>query len=89
MSRYTNLGARPKEVSAEPYLGEFAFRHGRRKTNGVGRIAARVIEQLVVREPLPWHKLVNETRRCRWFGSAQAQAARGKRIGMMPSCSRF
>jgi hypothetical protein len=41
-------------------------------TNGVGRIAARVIEPFVVREPLPKHKLITETRRCRWFGSAQA-----------------
>ena len=39
----THAGAvRPKHLQA--YLDEFAFRHNRRKTNGVGRIAARVIE---------------------------------------------
>jgi hypothetical protein len=44
----THAGAvRPKHLQA--YLDEFAFRHNRRKTNGVGRIAARVIEQLVAR----------------------------------------
>ena len=70
----THAGAvRDKHLQA--YLDEFAFRHNRRKTNGVGRIAARVIEQLVAREPLPMHKLVNETRRCRWFGSNQVPAA--------------
>jgi ISXO2-like transposase domain len=47
----THAGAvPPKHLQA--YLDEFAFRHNRRKTNGVGRIAARVIEQLVARGPL-------------------------------------
>ena len=47
----THAGAvRAKHLQA--YLDEFAFRHNRRKTNGVGRIAARVIEQLVARPPL-------------------------------------
>ena len=37
----THAGAvRDKHLQA--YLDEFAFRHNRRKTNGVGRIAARV-----------------------------------------------
>jgi len=40
----THAGAvRDKHLQA--YLDEFAFRHNRRKTKGVGRIAARVIEQ--------------------------------------------
>ena len=40
----THAGAvGPKHLQA--YLDEFAFRHNRRKTNGVGRIAARVIER--------------------------------------------
>ena len=70
----THAGAvRDKHLQA--YLDEFTFRHNRRKTNGVGRIAARVIEQLVVREPLPMRTLIDETRRCRWFGSAQAMMA--------------
>lgn len=66
----THAGAvKPKHLQA--YLDEFAFRHNRRKTNGVGRIAARVIEQLVVLRPLPMRKIIDETTRCRWFTSAQ------------------
>jgi transposase-like protein len=70
----THAGAvRDKHLQA--YLDEFAFRHNRRNTKGVGRIAARVFEQLVAHEPLPMRTLVDETRRCRWFGSAQATPA--------------
>lgn len=70
----THAGAvRDKHLQA--YLDEFAFRHNRRKTNGVGRIAARVIENLVARGPLPMRKLIDETRRCRWFSSNQAAGA--------------
>jgi len=69
----THAGAvAPKYLQA--YLDEFAFRHNRRKTNGVGRIAARVIEQLVARQPLTMRSLIDDTRRCRWFRSAQATA---------------
>ena len=70
----THAGAvRAKHLQA--YLDEFAFRHNRRKTNGVGLIAARVIENLVASGPLPMRKLIDETRRCRWFGSNQAAVA--------------
>jgi transposase-like protein len=66
----THAGAvRPKHLQA--YLDEFAFRHNRRKTNGVGRIAARVIEQLVARGPLPMRTIIDQTTRCRWFTSHQ------------------
>jgi hypothetical protein len=66
----TQAGAvRPKHLHA--YLDEFAFRHNRRKTNGVGRIAARVIEQLVARGPLPMRTIIDQTTRCRWFTSHQ------------------
>jgi ISXO2-like transposase domain/Transposase zinc-ribbon domain len=66
----THAGAvRDKHLQA--YLDEFAFRHNRRKTKGVGRIAARVIEQLVTRPPRTMRALVDETWRCRWFGSVQ------------------
>ena len=51
----------------QAYLDEFAFRHNRRKTKGVGRIAARVIQTLVTHAPLPMRTLIKETRRCRWF----------------------
>jgi transposase-like protein len=70
----THAGAvRDKHLQA--YLDEFAFRHNRRKTKGVGRIAARVIEQLVTRPPRTMRALVDETRRCRWFGSVKAAPA--------------
>jgi len=70
----THAGAvRDKHLQA--YLDEFAFRHNRRKTKGVGRIAARVIEQLVARQPLPMRKLIDDTRRCRWLASTQGLAA--------------
>jgi Zn ribbon nucleic-acid-binding protein len=51
----------------QAYLDEFAFRHNRRKTDGIARIAARVIEQLVVRAPLTMRSLVRDTVRSRWF----------------------
>ena len=67
----THAGAvRGKHLQA--YLDEFAFRQNRRKTNGVGRIAARVIEQAVMRPPLTMRKLIDETKHYRWFGSAYA-----------------
>ena len=67
----THAGAvSPKHLQS--YLDEFAFRQNRRKTKGVGRIAARVIENLVVRQPLTMRTLIDETQRCRWFRSAQA-----------------
>jgi hypothetical protein len=66
----THAGAvAPKHLQA--YLDEYAFRHNRRKTNGVGRIAARVIEQLVAHPPVTMRSLIDDTRRCRWFRSAQ------------------
>ena len=70
----THAGAvRPKHLQA--YLDEFAFRHNRRKTNGVGRIAARVIEQLVARPPLTMRKLIDRHRAVRCFVSDQPATA--------------
>jgi ISXO2-like transposase domain len=64
----THSGAvKPKHLQA--YLDEFAFRFNRRKTNGVGRIAARTIEQLVARPPLTMKMLIWETVPCRAFRS--------------------
>jgi transposase-like protein len=60
----------------QAYLDEFAFRHNRRKTNGVARIAARVIEGLVASEPLPGRMLVKATIPCRWFDAAQPELSR-------------
>jgi transposase-like protein len=69
----THAGAvGPKHLQA--YLDEFAFRHNRRKTNGTVRIAARVIEQLVARPPLPMRSLIDDTRRCRWFHQPELTA---------------
>ena len=68
------LGTHAGAVSAkhlQAYLDEFAFRHNRRKTNGVGRIAARVIEQLVAHEPRPMRKIIDEMRRGDADGSRQ------------------
>ena len=70
----THAGA-VRDKHLQSYLDEFAFRHNRRKTNGVARIAARVIENLVKCKPLPMRKIINETRRCRWFASTQMSAA--------------
>jgi transposase-like protein len=70
----THAGAvRPKHLQA--YLDEFAFRHNRRKTNGVARIAARVIESLVVTPPLTMRNLIDQTRACRRFASNQLAPA--------------
>jgi transposase-like protein len=69
----THAGAvGPKHLQA--YLDEFAFRHNRRRTKGVGRIAARVIERLVARQPLTMRSLIDDTRRCRWFRQPELTA---------------
>jgi Zn ribbon nucleic-acid-binding protein len=70
----THAGA-VNDKHLQAYLDEFTFRHNRRKTKGVGRIAARVIEQLVARKPMTMRQLIDGTRRCRWLGSAQGVAA--------------
>ena len=69
----THAGA-VSDKHLQAYLDEFAFRHNRRKTNGVSRIAARVIESLVARPPMTMRNLIDGTRRCRWFGSNQVAA---------------
>ena len=64
----THAGAvKPKYLQA--YLDEFAFRHNRRKTKGVGRIAARTLGQLVVSAPKTMRQLVDQTLPCRAFRS--------------------
>jgi transposase-like protein len=69
----THAGAvGPKHLQA--YLDEFAFRHNRRRTKGVGRIAARVIERLVARQPLTMRSLIDDTRPCRWFRQPELTA---------------
>lgn len=56
----THGGAvRPKYLQA--YLDEFVFRYNRRKTIGVGRIAARTIESLVSRPPATLSDIVTKS----------------------------
>ncbi len=64
-----------RDKHLQAYLDEFTFRHNRRKTNGAVRIAARLIESIVEKPPLTMRQLVDETRRCRWFGSNQEAVA--------------
>jgi ISXO2 transposase-like protein len=70
----THAGA-VRDKHTQAYLDEFAFRHNRRKTNGVGRIAARVIEKLVAHPPRTMRQIFDASRRCPWFASNQAAAA--------------
>jgi transposase-like protein len=70
----THAGAvRDKHLQA--YLDEFAFRYNRRKTNGVARIAARLLEGAVARAPITMRAIVRDTRRCRWFAAPQPAPA--------------
>ena len=62
----------PKHLQA--YLDEFAFRYNRRKTDGVGRIAARVIESAVTKPPLTMRDLVDQMKPYRRFQAVQAAA---------------
>jgi len=70
----THAGAvRPKHLQA--YLDEFAFRHNRRRTDGVARIAARVIESVAAKPPLTMRRLIDQTRPYRRFQPALAADA--------------
>jgi transposase-like protein len=70
----THAGAvKPKHLQA--YLDEFVFRYNRRKTDGVARIAARVIESLVAKPPLTMKALVKTTKPHRRFASVQPAQA--------------
>jgi Zn ribbon nucleic-acid-binding protein len=52
------------------YLDEHAFRHNRRKTVGVGRIAARVSAHVATHAPLTLDALMARARRSPWFNPA-------------------
>jgi transposase-like protein len=70
----THAGAvRPKHLQA--YLDEFVFRHNRRKTHGVTRIAARVIASLAAKPPLTMKALVKMTKPHRKFDSTHTALA--------------
>lgn len=49
------------------YLDEFEFRHNRRKTLGVGRIAARLFQSLVRNSPITYSSIVSDTSPCMRF----------------------
>ena len=51
----------------QPYLDEHTFRHNRRRTNGVARVAARVIEAVVAHAPLTLDALMARARRSPWY----------------------
>lgn len=64
------FGTHGSAVSAkhlQAYLNANMFRYNRRKTKGVGRIAARTIERLLATPPLTMRRLVDETRMFRAF----------------------
>jgi transposase-like protein len=67
------MAVKPKHLQA--YLDEFVFRHNRRKTDGVARIAARVIEGVVAKPPLTMRALVKTTKPFRRFPEPQAAAS--------------
>lgn len=49
------------------YLDEFEFRHNRRNTLGVGRIAARLFQSLVRNSPITYSSIVSNTIPCMRF----------------------
>lgn len=66
----THAGA-VSDKHLQAYLTEFVFRYNRRKTKGVGRIAARVIERLVTHKPVTMRQIIDDTIRCSWFDTSQ------------------
>jgi hypothetical protein len=58
-----------RDKHLQAYFDEFVFRYNRRKTNGPVRIAARLIESIVAKPPLTMRQIIDDTRRCRRFGS--------------------
>jgi len=70
----THAGAmKPKHLQA--YLDEFIFRHNRRKTKGVCRIAARVIESAAAKPPLTMRAIVDFSKPHRKFAQTAAAPA--------------
>ena len=55
-------GGAVKTKHLQSYLDEFTFRYNRRKTNGVARITARTIEQLVAKPARTMRDIIEETR---------------------------
>jgi hypothetical protein len=57
------LGTHHRAVSAK-HLQAY---HNHRKTKGVGRIASRVLENLVTAKPMSMRQLIDDTKPCRLF----------------------
>lgn len=70
----THAGA-VRDQHLQAYLDEFAFRYNRRKTDGVARIAARVIEAVVARKPTTRADIIGRARRYPWFNAAEPTPA--------------
>lgn len=51
----------------QAYLDEFVFRANRRSTEGVGRIAARGLQGVMKRGPMPYRSIVHDTRPTRHY----------------------
>ena len=51
----------------QSYLDEHVFRHNRRKTKGVGRLVARCLENMLIRQPITMRQLIHDTHECRAF----------------------
>jgi len=64
-----------REKHLQAYLDEFVFRYNRRKTKGVGRIAARVLENLVISKPMFMRQLINDAKPRRLFQATQRASA--------------
>jgi len=62
----THAGA-VRDTHLQAYLDEYCFRDNRRKTKGVARIGARLLEAVVACAPITARALFRQTRRCRWF----------------------
>jgi len=61
-------------TEAGAYLDEYVFRYNRRRTKGVGRIAARTIALMVAHEPLTMSRIVKKTVPYRLFPDVAPEA---------------
>jgi len=71
------FGTHGSAVSAkylQAYLDEYVFRYNRRRTKGVGRIAARTIALMVAHEPLTMSRIVKKTVPYRLFPDVAPEA---------------
>lgn len=62
----THCGA-VSDKHLQAYLDEFTFRYNRRKTKGVGRKVARVLENMIKYNPIPMQEFVQNTFEFRHF----------------------